>query len=86
MAVAVAEVDAYIAKAAKLRQAEHKVNLQTIQDAGESLTAVAQALTVLKEFFATTGDATALVQQPMPPSFIALTKACKMRMVARLVC
>merc|ERR1712154_564584 len=36
----------------------------TIKDSGEAQTAVAQALTVLKEFYAKAGEATALLQQP----------------------
>merc|ERR1712217_412832 len=46
-----------------IRQEEKAKNEQTIKDAGEAQTAVAQALTVLKEFYAKAGDATALVQQ-----------------------
>merc|ERR1712066_661366 len=60
---AVADLDARMAEATTLRQEEKKENEQTIKDAGEAQTAVAQALTVLKEFYAKAGDATALVQQ-----------------------
>merc|ERR1719373_1485684 len=60
---AVAELDAAMAEATKLRQAEKEKNLQTIKDAQEAQTAVAQALTVLKEFYEKAGDATAFVQQ-----------------------
>jgi len=60
---AVAELDAAMAEATKLRQEEKATNEQTIKDAGEAQTAVAQALTVLKEFYAKAGEATALVQQ-----------------------
>merc|ERR1712051_965943 len=66
---AVAELDAAMAKATTLRQEEKKTNEQTIADAGEAQTAVAQALTVLKEFYAKAGEATALVQQPSPEIF-----------------
>merc|ERR1719182_1267903 len=38
-------------------------NTETIKDAQEAQTAVAQALTVLKEFYAKAGEATALIQQ-----------------------
>merc|ERR1712007_412108 len=38
-------------------------NTETIADAQEAQTAVAQALTVLKEFYAKAGEATAFVQQ-----------------------
>jgi len=60
---AVAELDAAMAKATKLRQEEKAENTQTIADAQEAQTAVAQALTVLKQFYAKAGDATALLQQ-----------------------
>merc|ERR1712045_908448 len=60
---AVAELDADMAKATALRQEEKKENIQTIKDAGEAQTAVAQALTVLNEFYAKAGDATAFMQQ-----------------------
>merc|ERR1712174_28508 len=65
---AVAELDAAMAKATKLRQEEKATNTATIKDAGEAQTAVAQALTVLKEFYAKAGEATAFVQaQPEAP-------------------
>merc|ERR1712048_19597 len=60
---AVAELDAAVAKATKLRQEEKAKNTETIADAQEAQTAVAQALTVLKEFYAKAGEATALLQQ-----------------------
>merc|ERR1712050_191360 len=46
---AVAALDAAMAKATKLRQEEKAENLQTIADAGEAQTAVAQAIVVLKD-------------------------------------
>merc|ERR1712063_180952 len=52
-----------MAKATKLRQEEKKKNTETISDAQEAQTAVAQALTVLKEFYAKAAEATALLQQ-----------------------
>jgi len=61
---AVAELDAAMAKATKLRQEEKATNTETISDSQEAQTAVAQALTVLKEFYAKAGDATAFMQQP----------------------
>jgi len=61
---AVAELDAAMAKATKLRQEEKAKNTETISDAEEAQTAVAQALTVLKEFYAKAAEATAFVQQP----------------------
>merc|ERR1719433_1734667 len=60
---AIAELDIAMAKATALRQQEKEENIQTIKDAGEAQTAVAQALTVLKEFYSKAGEATALVQQ-----------------------
>merc|ERR1719272_1882749 len=60
---AVADLDAAMAKATELRQEEKTENTAAIKDAGEAQTAVAQALTVLKEFYAKAGEATALVQQ-----------------------
>merc|ERR1719215_2291987 len=60
----VAELDAAMAKATKLRTEEKAKNTETISDAGEAQTAVAQALTVLKEFYAKAAEATAFVQQP----------------------
>jgi len=66
---AVAELDAAMAKKTKLRQEEKAENEATIKDAQEAQTAVAQALTVLKEFYEKAGDATAFVQQPAPEIF-----------------
>jgi hypothetical protein len=60
---AVAELDAAMAKATALRQEEKATNTVTIKDAQEAQTAVAQALTVLNEFYAKAGEATALFQQ-----------------------
>jgi len=59
---AVAELDAAMAKATKLRQEEKAKNTETISDSEEAQTAVAQALTVLKEFYAKAAEATAFVQ------------------------
>merc|ERR1719215_1672509 len=66
---AVAALDAAMAKATSIRQEEKATNEVTIKDAGEAQTAVAQAMTVLKVFYAKAGEATAFVQQPMPPIF-----------------
>merc|ERR1719221_861602 len=58
-----------MAEATKLRQEEKAKNEETIKDSQEAQTAVAQALTVLKEFYAKAGDATALLQQqPSAPA------------------
>merc|ERR1719316_617194 len=68
LTAAVAELDAAMAKATEIRQAEKAKNEETIKDAQEAQTAVAQALTVLKEFYAKAAEATALLQQqPTPP-------------------
>merc|ERR1719191_1519900 len=48
---AVAAIDAAVAKATKLREEEKAKNSETLSDAQEAQTAVAQALTVLKEFY-----------------------------------
>merc|ERR1712079_523929 len=69
LTAAVAELNDAMAKATKLRAEEKAKNQETIKDAGEAQTAVAQALTVLKEFYAKAGDATALVQQAPPSIF-----------------
>merc|ERR1719199_259927 len=58
-----------MAKATKLRQEEKSKNTETISDAQEAQTAVAQALTVLKEFYAKAAEATAFVQQKAPEVF-----------------
>jgi cell division septum initiation protein DivIVA len=63
LAKAVAELDAAMAKATTLRQEEKATNTETIKDSQEAQTAVAQALTVLKEFYEKAGEATALLQQ-----------------------
>merc|ERR1712113_1380805 len=69
LTAAVADLNAAMAKATKLRAEEKAKNEETIKDAGEAQTAVAQALTVLKEFYAKAGDATALLQQTPPAIF-----------------
>merc|ERR1719399_2446197 len=47
-----------------MREDEKAKNAETIKDAQEAQTAVSQALTVLKEFYAKAAKATALAQQP----------------------
>jgi len=69
LTAAVAKLQEDMAEATKLRQEEKAKNTETIKDAGEAQTAVAQALTVLKEFYEKAGDATALVQQEPPAIF-----------------
>merc|ERR1719482_2270099 len=63
LTAAVAAIDEAVAKATKIREEEKAKNTETIKDAQEAQTAVAQALTVLKEFYAKAAEATALVQQ-----------------------
>jgi len=60
---AVGELDAAIAKATGIREAEKEKNTQTIADAQAAQAAVAKALDVLKTFYEKAGEATALVQQ-----------------------
>jgi len=63
---AIANIDAAVAEATEQRQAESAKNKQTVADAKEAQTAVAQALAVLKEFYAKAAEATALVQAQGP--------------------
>jgi len=63
----VAELDQAMATATKQRQSEKAENTETIKDAGDAQTAVAQALVVLKEFYAKAAEATALVQRAGEP-------------------
>merc|ERR1740138_1868811 len=63
LTAAVAELDKAMAEATKIRTAESAMNAETIEDSQEAQTAVAQALTVLREFYAKSAEATALVQQ-----------------------
>jgi len=60
---AVAELDAAMSKATTLRNDEKSKNTETVADSQAAQTAVAQALTVLKEFYAKAAEATALLQQ-----------------------
>merc|ERR1719183_2796723 len=64
---ALAALNAAMAKATKLRSEEKAKNKETIADSEEAQTAVAQALTVLKEFYAKAAEATALLQQKAEP-------------------
>lgn len=56
-----------MAEATKIRQEEKATNTQTIKDAEEAQTAVAQAIVVLKEFYAKAAESTSLVQKQSPP-------------------
>jgi len=59
----IAESDKAVAEATAMREKEHATNEETISDAQEAQTAVAQAVSVLKEFYEKAGEATALLQQ-----------------------
>merc|ERR1719164_19003 len=61
---AVAELHAAVAQATSVREEEKAKNIVTIKDAQDAQTAVAQALSVLKEFYAKAAEATSFVQQP----------------------
>merc|ERR1719262_1190133 len=70
----IAAIDAAVAKATEERTAEKEKNTATIADAKAGQAAVAQATTVLKEFYDKAATATALVQagngqSPMPETF-----------------
>jgi len=56
------ELNTAMKSATELRQKEKSKNANTVKDAKEAQSAVAQALNVLKEFYAKAGEATALVQ------------------------
>jgi len=62
----VAELEAAMKDATELREKEKEKNAEAISDAKEAQTAVAQALTVLKEFYAKASQATAFVQKQQP--------------------
>mmetsp|Transcript_56106 Transcript_56106/g.131158 ORF Transcript_56106/g.131158 Transcript_56106/m.131158 type:complete len:633 (+) Transcript_56106:73-1971(+) len=57
-----AEMSSAMTNATELRNKEEEKNTATIKDAKEAQTAVAQALAVLKEFYAKAGEATSFVE------------------------
>jgi len=59
----VAELEKAMTQATELREEEKKKNTKTIKDSQEAQTAVAQAMTVLKEFYDKAGENTALLQE-----------------------
>merc|ERR1740117_293174 len=61
---AVAELDSAVATATSVREEEKAKNTVTIKDSQDAQTAVAQALSVLKDFYAKAAEATSFVQQP----------------------
>merc|ERR1719324_1975389 len=66
---AVADLDMAMAKYTSLRNEEKAKNAQTTADAKAAQTAVAQALTVLKDFYEKAAEATAFSQQQQPEIF-----------------
>jgi len=67
LSTALSELEAAMEKATMLRGEEKDKNAATVKDAQEAQTAVAQALTVLEEFYAKASEATALVQDDQAP-------------------
>jgi len=65
----VADLDVGMVKSTALRSAEKATNTETINDSQEAQTAVAQALTILKEFYARASEATSFAQQEPPAIF-----------------
>merc|ERR1719380_112873 len=61
---AVSELDAAVAKATSERTSEKEKNTVTIADAQAAQTAVANALSVLNEFYAKAAEATSFAQEP----------------------
>lgn len=73
LSAALSELESAMTEATKLRGKEKEKNAETVKDAQEAQTAVAQAMTVLKEFYSSAATATALIQrrQEPPASFDA---------------
>merc|ERR1719235_1117782 len=59
----ISESDAAVAEATAIREKEKATNTETISDAQEAQTAVAQAVAVLKEFYEKAAEATSLIQK-----------------------
>jgi hypothetical protein len=66
LSAGIAEIDKAMAEATEVREKEKEKNKATIEDAKEAQTAVTQALSVLKDFYAKAATATALVQGKGP--------------------
>merc|ERR1719215_1940969 len=62
-AKAVSELEAAMKEATELREQEKEKNTKVIADSKEAQTAVAQALSVLREFYDKAGEATAMLQE-----------------------
>mmetsp|Transcript_53098 Transcript_53098/g.99802 ORF Transcript_53098/g.99802 Transcript_53098/m.99802 type:complete len:454 (-) Transcript_53098:27-1388(-) len=60
----IAELDKQMAKATEIRTDEKATNAKTVSEAKEGQEAVAQAIAVLRDFYAKAATATALTQQP----------------------
>jgi chromosome segregation ATPase len=67
----IAESDTAVAEATAIREKEKATNTETISDAQEAQTAVAQAVSVLKEFYEKAAEATSLIQKQEPEIFDA---------------
>merc|ERR1719218_594860 len=67
----IADIDKAVAEAPEIREKEKAENTQTISDAQDAQTAVAQAVTVLKEFYEKAAEATSLLQKQEPEIFDA---------------
>merc|ERR1740117_2220246 len=63
----IANIDKAVAEATEIRQQEKTDNTQTISDSQDAQTAVAQAVTVLKEFYEKAAEATSLIQKKADP-------------------
>jgi len=63
----IASIDKAVAEATAIREEEKTTNAATIKDSVEAQTAVAQALTVLKEFYEKAAEATSLLQTKQKP-------------------
>merc|ERR1719460_524796 len=62
----ISDLDAAMAKASDERQKEKAENAQTVEDAKQGQTAVAEAISVLRDFYAKAAEATALIQKKGP--------------------
>jgi chromosome segregation ATPase len=67
LSTAITEIDGAMVNATDIRLAEKDKNKATIEDAKDAQTAVGQAIAVLKDFYAKSATATALVQGKQTP-------------------
>merc|ERR1719272_1425290 len=68
---AISELDAAVAEATEIRADEQSKNTVTIKDAQGAQTAVAQALSVLNEFYAKAAEATSFAQTKAEPEIFS---------------